>query len=217
MTGRPGDGRGELFGQRERQPLVAAGDARRRLVVDVRHAGEAGRRHPVRRARARDLHAGAREAILARVEISCASTADRVAAADLGGVAHINDGHYARHRGRKPAPAARAGRELGAAVHLDDAVTSIRWDDSVRVSSRSGEVEADVCVVAVPAGVLDGIVFELALPEPLSRALGLVEYGHAAKLFVPLRMTAAPRAVMNVPERYWSWTATGDGDGRSRS
>ena len=159
-----------------------------------------------------DISAGAREAILARVEISCASTADRVAAADLGGVAHIDD---------EPSPGIAGGNqrlplalaeELGAAVHLDDAVTSIRWDDSVRVSSRSGEVEADVCVVAVPAGVLDGIVFEPALPEPLHRALGLVEYGHAAKLFVPLHMTAAPRAVMNVPERYWSWTATGAGD-----
>ncbi|HVG74920.1 MAG TPA: FAD-dependent oxidoreductase, partial [Thermoleophilaceae bacterium] len=38
-----------------------------------------------------DIPVGAREAILARVEISCASTADRVAAADLTGVAHIDD------------------------------------------------------------------------------------------------------------------------------
>ncbi|HVG76130.1 MAG TPA: NAD(P)/FAD-dependent oxidoreductase, partial [Thermoleophilaceae bacterium] len=159
-----------------------------------------------------DIPVGAREAILARVEISCASTADRVAAADLTGVAHIDD---------EPAPSIAGGNqrlplalaaELGAAVHLDDAVTSIRWDESVRVSSRSGEVEADVCVVAVPAGVLDRIAFEPALPEPVRRALKLVEYGHAAKLFVPLRVPAPPSAVMNVSDRYWAWTATGDGD-----
>jgi monoamine oxidase len=36
-------------------------------------------------------------------------------------------------------------------------------------------------------------------------------YGHAAKLFVPLRRPAEPSAVMNVPERYWTWTATGEG------
>ncbi|HEX6651168.1 MAG TPA: NAD(P)/FAD-dependent oxidoreductase [Thermoleophilaceae bacterium] len=159
-----------------------------------------------------DIPAGAREAITARVEISCASTADQVAAADLAGVAHIDD---------EPSPSVAGGNqrlplalaeELGAAVHLDDAVTSIRWDDSVRVSSSSGEVVADVCVVAVPAGVLDRIAFEPALPEPVRRALGLVEYGHAAKLFVPLRAPAAPSAVMNVHERYWTWTATGDGD-----
>ena len=159
-----------------------------------------------------DIPVGAREAILARVEISCASTADRVAAADLTGVAHIDD---------EPSPSIAGGNqrlplalaaELGAAVHLDDAVTSIRWDESVRVSSRSGEVEADVCVVAVPAAVLDRIAFEPALPEPVRRALKLVEYGHAAKLFVPLRVPAPPSAVMNVSERYWAWTATGDGD-----
>jgi monoamine oxidase len=159
-----------------------------------------------------DIPVGAREAILARVEISCASTADRVAAADLTGVAHIDDEPSPSIAGgNQRLPLALAG-ELGAAVHLDDAVTSIRWDESVRVSSRSGEVEADVCVVAVPAAVLDRIAFEPALPEPVRRALKLVEYGHAAKLFVPLRVPAPPSAVMNVSERYWAWTATGDGD-----
>ena len=75
-----------------------------------------------------------------------------------------------------------------------------------------GELEADVAVIAVPASVLDRIAFEPALPDPLGAALGLVEYGHAAKLFVPLTRPAPPSAVMNVPERYWTWTATGDGD-----
>jgi monoamine oxidase len=159
-----------------------------------------------------DIPAGAREAILARVEISCASTADRVAAADLAGVAHIDD---------EPSPGIAGGnqrlplalaKELGDAVHLGDPVISIQSAGSVRVRSASGEVEGDVCVVAVPAGVLDRISFEPALPEPLRDALGLVGYGHAAKLFVPLRLPAPPSAVMNVPERYWTWTATGDGD-----
>jgi monoamine oxidase len=158
-----------------------------------------------------DIPAGAREAILARVEISCANTADRVAAAGLAGVAHIDD---------EPAPGIAGGNQrlalaladrLGPAVHLDDPVTSVRWGDSVRVESRSGEVEADACVVAVPASVLDEISFEPSLPEPLRHALGLVRYGHAAKLFVPLRSAAPPSAVMNVPERYWTWTATGHG------
>ena len=159
-----------------------------------------------------DIPAGAREAILARAEISCASTADRVAAADLGGVAHIDE---------EPSPSIAGGNqrlplalaeELGSAIHLDDPVTSIRWGDSVIVGSRSGELDADACVVAVPAPVIDGISFEPALPEPLRQALGLIEYGHAAKLFVPLRSSAPPSAVMNVPERYWTWTATGDRD-----
>jgi monoamine oxidase len=158
-----------------------------------------------------DIPAGAREAILARVEISCASTADRVAAADLGGVAHIDD---------EPSPSIAGGNqrlplalaeELGAALHLGHPATSIQWGDGVRVATDTDAVEADVAVIAVPAGVLDGISFEPALPQPVREAIGLVDYGHAAKLFVPLRTVAAPSAVMNVPERYWTWTATGDG------
>jgi hypothetical protein len=65
-------------------------------------------------------------------------------------------------------------------------------------------------VVAVPASVLGRIAFDPPLPGALGDALSLVNYGHAAKLFVPLRGPAEPSAVMNVPERYWSWTASGD-------
>ena len=160
-----------------------------------------------------DIPAGAREAIMARVEISCANTADRVAAADLGGVAHIDE---------EPSPSIAGGNqqlplaladELGDAVHLDSPVHAVEWgEDGVRVSTSAGELDADVAVIAVPAGVLDRIAFEPELPADVGGALALVDYGHAAKLFVPLAAPAPPSAVMNVPERYWTWTATGDGD-----
>jgi monoamine oxidase len=158
-----------------------------------------------------DIPPGAREAILARVEISSANSADRVAAADLAGVAHIDD---------EPSPGIAGGNQrlplalaesLGSAVRLDDPVTSIRWGDRVRVSSRGGELDADVCVIAVPASVLDRVVFDPALPGELVEPLRAVEYGHAAKLFVPLTTPAPASAVMSVPDRYWTWTATGDG------
>jgi monoamine oxidase len=160
-----------------------------------------------------DIPQGAREAILARVEISCANTADRVAAADLAGVAHID---------REPSPSIAGGNqrlalalaaELGDAVRLDSPVDAIAWtQESVRVSVQGGELDADAAVIAVPASVLDRIAFEPRLPEALSRALASVEYGHAAKLFVPLTEPAPPSAVMNVPDRFWCWTATGDED-----
>lgn len=159
-----------------------------------------------------DIPAGAREAILARVEISCANTANRVDATELAGVAHIDD---------KPSPSIAGGNqrlplaladELGDTVHLDSPVHAIEWaGEGVRASTPDGQVETDVAVIAVPASVLDRIAFEPRLPDPTTAALGLVEYGHAAKLFVPLTGPAQPTAVMSVSDRYWTWTATGDG------
>ena len=158
-----------------------------------------------------DIPPGAREAILARVEISSANSADEVAAAELAGVAHIDD---------EPAPSIAGGNQLlplalaeslGSAVRLDSPVAAIEWGESVRVLSPDGELDADVCVIAVPASVLDRIVFEPRLPRELAEPLAQIAYGHAAKLFVPLRGPAEPSAVMSVPERYWTWTATGDG------
>jgi len=159
-----------------------------------------------------DIPAGAREAIIARVEISCANTADRVAAAELGGVAHIDDEPSPSIAGGNQRLALALAETLGSSVHLDEQVMSIHWDERVRIGSRAGDIEADVAVVAVPASVLDRIAFEPALPAELAEPLGSVEYGLAAKLFVPLRAPASPTAVMNVPERYWTWTATGDAD-----
>jgi monoamine oxidase len=157
-----------------------------------------------------DIAPGAREALLARVEISSANSADLVAARDLGGIAHVD---------REPAPSVAGGNQrlalgladaLGPAVRLGAAVKRIAWaDGGVRLSAAGAELAADACVVAAPARVLNRIAFEPALPAALGDALARVRYGEAAKLFVPLRRPAAPGAVMSVPERYWTWTATG--------
>ena len=158
------------------------------------------------------MAASAREAILARVEISSAAYADRVPARDLTGIAHIDD---------EPAPSIADGNQrlplaladsLAGAVHLRSPVRRIEWrEGAVRLTSAGVEVEVDACVVAVPASVMDRIAFEPALPDRLAATVAAVSYGHAAKLFVPLRRPAPPSAVMSVPERYWTWTATGAG------
>jgi monoamine oxidase len=160
-----------------------------------------------------DIPPGAREALVARVEISSANSADEVAARDLAGIAHVD---------REPAPSIAGGnqglavalaRELGEAVRLCSPVQSVQHSSRhVRVVAAGSELGADACVVAVPASVLDGIAFDPPLPDHLSGALRAVRYGHAAKLFVPLRRPAPPSAVMSVPDRYWTWTATGDGE-----
>ena len=160
-----------------------------------------------------DIAPGAREALLARVEISSANSADLVAARDLGGIAHVDE---------EPAPSIAGGNQrlplalaaaLGPSVRLDAPVERVAWGDhGVRVGTGADQLDADACVVAVPAGVMHRVAFEPPLPAALADALAGVRYGEAAKLFVPLERPAAPSAVMSVPERYWTWTATGAGD-----
>ena len=167
-----------------------------------------------------DISAGAREALIARVEISSANSAGDVAARDLAGIAHVD---------REPAPSIAGGnqrlalalaKELGEAVRLRAPVERIAWTPSaraagsvpaVRLRAARAELDADACIVAVPASVLDRLSFDPPLPRELAGALRSIRYGHAAKLFVPLRSPAPPSAVMSVPDRYWTWTAGGDG------
>jgi monoamine oxidase len=157
-----------------------------------------------------DIAPGAREALLARVEISSANSAELAAARDLVGIAHVDE---------EPAPSVAGGNgqlalALAAAlengVHLSSPVERIAWGEGVSVRAGGAELEVDACVVAVPASVLERIRFEPTLPARHARAFRAVSYGHAAKLFVPLASPAPPSAVMSVPERYWTWTAGGD-------
>jgi monoamine oxidase len=222
--------KGMHYGHRE--PRGGLGTTHEELVAAVAKAehefvrdGGGGSATGVPRVSARhflrslDIPDGAREAILARVEISCANTADRVPAADLGGVAHIDDEPSPSIAGGNQRLALALARELGDAVRLESPVRAIRWGAAdpaaVTVATDAGSLDADIAVVAVPASVVGRIAFEPALPAPVSEALARVDYGHAAKLFVPLSTPAPPSAVMNVPERYWCWTATAD-DGRTQ-
>jgi monoamine oxidase len=154
-----------------------------------------------------DIAPGAREALLARTEISSANSADVVAARDLRGIAHVDE---------EPAPSIANGNQSlplalakGLDVRLNTRVDRVEWSgDGV----RAGGVEADAGVIAVPASRLALIDFDPALPADVAQPLGRVVYGAAAKLFVPLTESAPPSAVMAVDERYWTWTATGAGD-----
>lgn len=161
-----------------------------------------------------EIAPGAREAILARLEISTASPADEVPATEMAGLAHIGD---------EPAPSVAGGNQgialgladmLGARVRLGDAVVAVKWEeDGVHVTTAADhEAEADAAVISVPANVMSAIEFDPPLPADKVHALASVRYGHAAKLFVPLAEPVAPSAVMNVPERWWCWTATADND-----
>jgi monoamine oxidase len=160
-----------------------------------------------------DIAPGAREALLARVEISSAYSAELVAARNLAGIAHVDEDPAPSIAGGNQGLAVALAGTLGRSVRLRSPVELIAWDaGGVRLRAAGAELEADACVVAVPASVIDRIRFEPALPSRLAEAPAAIRYGEAAKLFVPLRRPAPPSAVMSVPERYWTWTATGDGD-----
>ncbi len=160
-----------------------------------------------------EIDDSAREVVRARLEISSASSADHVPARSLSHLGQIDEEPAPSIAGGNDRLAQALAAELGDRVKLEAAVRRLAWDESgVRLSTDGGEVTADACVVAVPASVAEGLGFEPALPPMVSRALSAINYGHAAKLFVPLAGAPEASAVMSVPERYWTWTATGEGE-----
>ncbi|MDQ5895912.1 MAG: FAD-dependent oxidoreductase, partial [Actinomycetota bacterium] len=165
--------------------------------------------------RAIDIDEGARQAMIARVEISSGEMADQVPASELAGLAAINDLPSPGLAGGNQALSLALADRLGESVRLGEKASSISWFDSgVAVHSESGKVfEAERCVVAVPGSVTTAIEFDPPLPGLKLHALKSLRYGHAAKLFVPLAEPAAAGAVMNVPERWWCWTQTDAGGG----
>jgi monoamine oxidase len=210
--------KGMRYGRREPRgspaPEPAALEAFPRNVDEVLAERPDLGRLPVSRFLERlEVDGAAREVVLARVEISAASSADLVPAAELTGLAYVGD---------QPSPSIAGGNQrlalalagpLGAAVRLSTPVHRVAWTaNAVTVSAAGAEVTADACVVAVPATTIDRIRFEPALPPRVGAALRRIRYGQAAKLFVPLLRRTGPSAVMSVPERYWTWTATGAGD-----
>ena len=155
------------------------------------------------------LDPGASEAIRSRLEVSSAATADRVAAGALAGLAAHSTDICPSVAGGNQRIALSLAAGLGSAVHLSSPVERVSWSEGAAIVSAAGaELTVDRVVLAVPATVLGRIVFDPPLPESLRAAYAAVGYGNAAKLFVPLAETPPTSAVLSVPERYWTWTAT---------
>src|SRR6266508_663902 len=130
---------------------------------------------------------GVRQAIAARLQVTWARPADQLAASVLERI-HVtfSRAESLRVTGGNQRIALRLAERLGPRLRLGSAADLVEWSPSgVRVRAAGGWVEADRCVVAVPACVLDAIRFAPALPDWKAAALGRVAYGHAAKLVVP--------------------------------
>jgi monoamine oxidase len=151
---------------------------------------------------------GAREAILARVEVTTAYPAG-----DQPGTVLADDGasfgdfptYGVAGGNQRLAEAIAAG--LAGAVHLNAPVERVaHGNDGVTVRAAGTEVRADACVVTVPASLVARIAFEPPLPGWKRGALEQVRYGQAAKLFLPLVRPAPPSATLSVPGRFWTYT-----------
>jgi len=159
-----------------------------------------------------DIDDGAREAILARAEVSAAAPGDLVPAAELELLARVSDlpspGIAGGNQRLAEALADAIGRER---IHLDAPVRAIDAGAStVSIATDAGEIAADFCILAVPASVIGAIEFRPSLDPAVASALDSIAYGHAAKLFVPLPGPVPVSATLAVPDRYWAWTASGD-------
>jgi monoamine oxidase len=163
------------------------------------------------------LSPGVRDALVARVEISCAHAAQGLSAAVLDHLASFDPLPSGRVVGGNQRLAFCLADALGGALHLRTRVRRVEWGDAgVVVRTATGEVAADRAVLAVPLPVLKDLEVWPELPPDVAAALARMSYGHAAKLQVPLIEPAPTSAVMSIPGRYWSWTltaASGDAKG----
>ncbi len=120
-----------------------------------------------------------------------------------------------RVRGGNQAIATALATRLPAPVRLGCPVRQLRRDEdgTIRLRGDDGDVEAGACVVAVPVALLPELDFDPPLPTATAAAIAAITTSRAAKLAVPLRSPAPPRALMSASDRFWAWTTACDGSG----
>jgi monoamine oxidase len=154
--------------------------------------------------------------IRARIELSCAYPASDLEASVLSeaGTAFGTFDTHTIHGGNQ-----RLAQALADAIGIERLafgapVTRVRHcTEGVAVTAGGHERSGDVAVLAIPASVTGALEFDPPLSERKAAALAAVRYGHAAKLFIPMRAPAPASATMSVPERFWCFTQLG-GDGQ---
>lgn len=151
------------------------------------------------------------EAVRARVEISCALGADRLAASVLEHIASFESEPSHRIAGGNQGLARAMAESLGGRdrLRLSTPVLALgRHGDRIRVRVDDGELDADRVILALPLPILRELAIDPPIPAWKREALDRVEIGHAAKLHLMLAAPAQTSAVMSIPDRFWCWTAT---------
>jgi monoamine oxidase len=156
------------------------------------------------------MHAGAREAIIARIEITNGVSAERLDATTLGQDAS-DFGNYPTFtlvEGNDSLAKAMAATIKH--LQVDSPVWRIQQrGERYYVSTDENNWHADAVVVSVPASVVHKITFMPPLPSAHQELISRIQYGHAAKLFVALEQPAPASAVVSVAERFWTSTGAG--------
>ena len=155
------------------------------------------------------LDPGIADAVLARVEISCAQGGERLDVSVLDHVAAFDPLPSHRIAGGNQGLALALAERLGERVRLRTPVRAVE-DGTVRTDA--GDLAADHVVLTLPLPLTRALPIAPALPAWKREALDRIDFGEAAKLHVPLAAAAPTSAVMSVPDRYWCWTANAEDD-----
>ena len=153
------------------------------------------------------------QAIAARAAISCAAHEESLSAhVLLDALAAVQSTPTYRVAGGNQGIALALAAEFGDRVRLGAPVSAIRHDESrVEVEVQGAVIVADAAVVTIPLPLLERLDMSPAIPDVQREAMSRVVRGHAAKLHVPLSARPGTSAVLDVPRRFWCWTATGAG------
>jgi len=153
-----------------------------------------------------------RELFASRIQSLTAHPIDDLEAGFLLGVSYLmNNDECRRVAGGNQELARGLATRLGARVHLRTPATAVTHNASgVQVATATGQIDADVVVVAVPVPLLRALTFDPPLPDAVVEALASIRMSVAAKLAVPLHAPVVADAVMSVPGRYWAYTTPCD-------
>jgi monoamine oxidase len=158
-----------------------------------------------------DVHA----LLASRLQSAHGYPVDELEAAFLTDLAALVDDHETRRiAGGNQLLAVRLAERLGDAVHLGEPARRVAdLGERVAVSTETGVMEADACIVAVPAPAVLRLELDPPLPPVLADAYAGLRISTAAKLAVPLAEPAEPDAAMSAAGRWWAYTTRCDGVG----
>jgi monoamine oxidase len=205
--------KGTLYGDREQRGAEEVSSAEMIAALEPIAASAPGAGHGTASAAlaGSGLRPPVAEAIRARVEVSCAHSAEDLDASVLwSAAAAFGDFDSYTLGGGNGSLTDALARGLGDALHLGAAVTRVsRAGSQVRILAGELAAAADAVIIAVPPTVIGSIAFDSPLPGAKLAALRSLRLGQAAKLFIGLRSPAPPSATISVPERFWCYTQLG--------